>query len=117
MALRSGKEWYTYVTYYENGNVFSRRVHCLNVQDRLGRTWSLSGRQLPDSITIQTGATHKGEHLASIIGCPDKVRPRPAFAAPRPAPWPTGRDVVSMVVGYFGFSIFSMVVTAYVMAH
>jgi hypothetical protein len=117
MALREKDEQYTFIALHENGNVIRRRIHKLTLQDRLGQVWNVRGDQLPESMSLYTGATHKCEHLVELIMRPEKVRPRPSYVPPSAPPWPTGRDVVSMVLGYLAFSTFALIMHAVVIAN
>ncbi|MCA9041357.1 MAG: hypothetical protein KDA65_13475 [Planctomycetaceae bacterium] len=77
----------------------------MTVQAADGRLHYLAGDNLPDSISLYSGVTYRGAHLAEVL-----LNPKQAPAVPLLPP-PTGlisqRDAFFLVLGFFGFSLIS----------
>lgn len=110
MAIQgSNDERYCHLTFRENGKVFSRRIHRIELQDRRGHLWIIKGRSLPDAITLDTGPGFVGNHIAEIL-----LNPAEAVAAlpAEPAGWPGPRDALNWVGAIAGYHILFAVVDA-----
>jgi hypothetical protein len=94
MALQFGDSSYCKVIFFENGKVFTRRVTCIEVHRADGRVVRLSGRDLPDSICIQTGpaSDSDGKGFVQVVEQPEQ-----AFASATQAP-PAGTSSVQVTV-------------------
>jgi hypothetical protein len=103
MALFDGKEWYCKVTHYENGRVVTRRVYSIVVQAVDGRSYTLTGQKLPDSLAIFTGVSHSGNHMLEVLMNPKPLNTRWDFISE----WPCGRDILHVFAGV-GISIFAI---------
>ena len=95
MSIESDGSLFCKFTMIENGRQTTRRVHEMVVQAIDGRTYRLSGRQLPDSVVLLTGASTGGKHFAEVLCDPRIPSPR-IFAFLR---WPKKRDALHMIVG------------------
>jgi len=104
MALKHGDEYYTLFTHFENGKPFHRRLHRLEVQSRNGHMFTITGPDLPDSISTYAGMDHKGEHLGQILLSPNKV-PRRPYVRFEKQPWPSSRDVLNFAIGFFVIAV------------
>jgi hypothetical protein len=95
MALLQGTEHFTKWTHVENGKVFIRRLHRMEIQALDGRLYAITGEKLPDYIQTSCGQAYKGEHLAQILLRPGKFGPPPVPSRP----WPSFRDVCQIGLG------------------
>ncbi len=95
MALKSGDKWYCKVTHYENGRVVTRRIYSVAIQATDGRLYTLAEKKLPDSISLFTGESHSGEHMAEVLMNP---KPRYRFWEFHDE-WPSGRDLLHVTIG------------------
>lgn len=94
MAIQFGDAYYCKVIFFENGKVFTRRVTCIEVHRADGRVVRLTGRDLPDSICIQTGpaSDSDGKGFVQVVEQPEQ-----AFASATQAP-PAGASSVQVTV-------------------
>jgi len=76
MAIESDGSLFCKFTMIENGRQTTRRVHEMVVQAIDGRTYRLSGKQLPDSVVLLTGASTGGKHFAEVLCDPRIPSPR-----------------------------------------
>lgn len=100
MANKRADEQYMHFTFHENGKSFTRRLHRLEVQGPDGKLYILTGKDLPDMMSVYTGTGYKGEHLGEILLKPLKVRPWPKLVV-ETRPWPSSRDVLNIAIGLF----------------
>ena len=102
MALEAGGQRFCKVVHSENGRTSTRRIHTMMVQAADGRLHQIEGRDLPDSMTLQSGVSYRGAHLAEVL-----LNPKNASASPiLPT---TGciskRDAFFVALGFFFFSL------------
>ena len=110
MGLKHGNEpHYTLWTHSENGKVFHRRLHHMEMQDRLGQLHHLEGDKLPQAVFSFAGQAYTGAHLATILLRPETV-PVPKAAPPDTAAWPSLRDVANFLVGFMSISILRFII-------
>ena len=105
MALKSAKETdgHTLWFHMENGKTVVRRIHTMQVQDRLGTIHSITKDNLPDVVHTSAGERFKGAHLAQILLKPEKIKKAQPFTATVPNPFPSLRDLGNMAFGVLGF--------------
>ena len=103
MALNADKQWHCKVTHYENNRVVTRRVSSIVVQAVDGRSYTLTGSKLPDSISWSTGESHSGNHLLEVLMNPRPQNTRWDFRSE----WPSGRDLLH-VFGGVGISVIAI---------
>jgi len=99
MSLKAGKEEFCKVVHTENGRTTIRRIHTMIVQAADGRLHHIRGEKLPDSISLYTGKSQTGEHLAEVL-----LRPESAKGVPLETTIPSrsfARDVLLVVLGFF----------------
>jgi hypothetical protein len=108
MALKNTAERFCAFSFYENGRVFSRRIHRIELQDRLGRAWTIDAGDLPESLSVHTGVSHKSKHLLELLLKPAEVEMPKLRAWLGCVPVPTARDVVAMALGYILFTILAV---------
>ena len=95
MAIQAGDKWFCKVTHYENGRVATRRIYSIVIVATDGRTYTLTDKKLPDAISLYTGESQSGEHMAEVL-----MNPKPPYSLRdiRRA-WPLGRDLLHIVIG------------------
>ena len=99
MALKEGDVYYTRFVHWESGKSMNRRLHKLEVQAADGRVYTITGKDLPDTIATHAGVSHKGEHLGQILLCPKKVKQNKGYSFEVVPPWPSFRDFANVVLG------------------
>lgn len=104
MALKQGDTYYMDFCFCENGNEFHRKVHEMVMQDRIGVVHRLVGRDLPNSLYVQTGMTVVGANTAQILLSPEKIKRKVAHPC-ETRPWPSYRDFGNFVLGLYAFLI------------
>lgn len=105
MAIKRGQEYFTYFTHIEDGNVFPRRIHRLEIRDAKGKTHILTGEQLPDLIVTNVGHGHKGAHTGHILLANEPTK-EPKTKVDRPAgKWPSVHDFLQIAIGFLAFSM------------
>lgn len=88
MALNSGREYYTEVTFTENGMSTTRRMHRLSVQAHDGQIHIFEKDRMPDRLVFDSGFSHKGDHLGTLLGLPrEKVPTSLRGFVPGPRDW------------------------------
>jgi hypothetical protein len=102
MALEAANQRFCKVAHTENGRTWTRRIHTMTVQAADGRLHHLDGPDLPDSISLYSGVSYRGAHLAEVL-----LNPKNAKASPIPptSDWISKRDAFFLVLGYFLFSL------------
>ena len=112
MALKSAKETdgHTLWFHMENGKTVVRRIHTMQVQDRLGTIHSITKNNLPDVVHTSAGERFKGAHLAQILLKPEKIKKAQPFTATVPNPFPSLRDLGNMAFGVLGFLLLRFVI-------
>ena len=105
MALKSEKEadGHTLWFHMENGKTITRRIHTMQVQDRLGTIHTITKDNLPDVVHTSAGERFKGAHLAQILLKPEKIKKVQPFTATVPNPFPSLRDLGNIAFGILGF--------------
>lgn len=96
MAINAEGTLLCKVTHTENGRVTTRRIHWMTVQAIDGRLYHLSGKALPDAISLFSGEPHKAEHLAEVLMNSRHARPSWDLGN-----WPKWRDFIHFVSGFF----------------
>lgn len=106
MALEAGGQRFCKVVHTENARTWTRRIHTMTVQAADGRLHHLQGRELPDSISLYSGVSYRGAHLAEVL-----LNPKDAKATPLLPPaigWISKRDAFFLVLGFFLFRMISI---------
>jgi hypothetical protein len=101
MAIKQKDEHFTKWVHTENGKILVRRIHRLEVQALDGRLHIVTGDRLPDMIQTCAGEGYRGAHLAQILVNPKSLRRK--YIAPLAMPYPTGRDLFNVGLGFVGF--------------
>jgi hypothetical protein len=99
MALFERKEnkYYCKVVWMEAGKSVTRRLTQLSIVTATGLVYHISGKDLPDTLIIQTGPTVGGNPTADVLLKPKSRRLEQALGwAPKNAR-PTPRDI--MLIG------------------
>jgi len=94
MALKSGDEYYTEVTFTENGVSTTRRMHRMSIQTSDGQIHVYERKTLPDRFEFDSGHGHKGCHLGSLFGLPREKVPTTLKGF-----CPSSRDWVYVIIG------------------
>ncbi len=102
MALEAGSRRFCKVIHSENGRTTTRRIHTMTVQAADGRLHHLDGPDLPDSISLYSGVSYRGAHLAEVL-----LNPKNASASPilPTTGWISKRDAFFVALGFFIFSL------------
>ena len=74
----------------------------MTVQAADGRLHHLDGRDLPDSISLYSGVSYRGAHLAEVLLNPKDAKASPILPT---AGWISKRDAFFLVLGFFFFSL------------
>ena len=72
------------------------------VQSHDGKVHHLTGKKLPDSISLYTGVPYSGAHLAEVLLSPKDTKATPLVSADS---WITKRDAICVAVGMFFFRL------------
>ena len=102
MALEAGGQRFCKVTHTENGRSVTRRIHTMMVQAADGRVHQLEGTDLPDSISLFSGVTYRGRHLAEVLLNPKVAKASPILPT---SGWISKRDAFFLVLGFFLFHV------------
>jgi hypothetical protein len=102
MALEAKGRRFCKVIHSENGRSTTRRIHTMAIQAADGRLHHLEGRDLPDSITLHSGVSYRGAHLAEVLLNPKDAK---ASLVPPADSWISKRDALFLVLGYFIFNV------------
>ena len=102
MALDAGGQRFCKVVHSENGRTWTRRIHTLMVQAADGRLHQFEGRELPDSISLYSGVSYRGAHLAEVLLNPKSAKASPILPT---TGWISKRDAFFLVLGFFLFSM------------
>ena len=102
MALEAGDQRFCKVVHSENGRTSIRRIHTMMVQAADGRLHHLEGRDLPDSISLYSGVSYRGAHLAELLLNPKNAKASPILPT---TGWISKRDAFFLVLGFFLFSL------------
>lgn len=106
MAIKRGREYFTYCTHIENGDVVPRRIHRLEVKDAKGKTHILTGKKLPDLIVTNAGDGHKGAHTGYVLLGKEPAQRKAKTKVDRPDDqWPSVRDFLQIAIGFLAFSM------------
>jgi hypothetical protein len=103
MALIASDKRFCKVVHTENERIWTRRIHSMTVQAADGRLHHLDGDSLPDSISLYSGVTYRGAHLAEVL-----LNPKDAKASPAPlsdSGWISKRDAFFLAIGFFVFNL------------
>jgi len=73
----------------------------MTVQAADGRLHHLDGRNLPDSISLYSGVSYRGAHLAEVLLNPKDAKASPILPT---TGWISKRDSFFLVLGFFFFS-------------
>ena len=103
MALEANGQRFCKVVHTENGRTWTRRIHTIMVQTDNGRLHSLSGRNLPDSISLYSGVPYRGAHMAEVLLSPKDAKGTPFLADQ--SGWLNKRDAFFVVLGMFFFRL------------
>ena len=106
MALDAKGRRFCKVVHTENGRTLTRRIHTMMVQATDGRVHYLEGGDLPDSISLYSGVSHSGAHLAEVLLSPKNAKAVPLL--PAPSGWLSKRDAFFVVLGFFFFKLISL---------
>lgn len=109
MALKQGTTYFCKWSHFENGRVMHRRLHVLEIQARDGRMYSVTGDKLPQSLITCTGDKVQGEHVATILLNPEKIKQLPLTFEKTPSPL-TFRDVMAGIIGFWMFPVFFLAI-------
>ena len=74
----------------------------MTVQAADGRLHYLDGRDLPDSISLYSGVSYRGAHLAEVLLNPKNAKASPILPT---TGWISKRDAFFLVFGFFFFSL------------
>lgn len=98
MGLDAHGKTFCHVQLLENGRLTNRRVQHLTVQDADGRVYRLQGDQLPEFVSLGTGAGQDQVQMAEILlrGQPQNL-PTVALVEMR-SRWPKNRDILHMAI-------------------
>lgn len=100
-----GEDYYTHLTFIENGKVWPRRVGEMTFQWR-GQFYRLTGVDLPESAVWQSNKSHTGYGIVDILLRPDRLPPIPIeVEQDRGFMWPVRRDVFHVAVGFAGMQV------------
>ena len=102
MALEAGSRRFCKVTHSENGRTVTRRIHTMTVQAADGRLHHLDGSDLPDSISLYSGVSYRGAHLAEVLLNPEEAKASPILPT---TGWISKRDAFFLVLGIFIFNV------------
>ena len=102
MALEADGQRYCKVVHSENGRTTTRRIHTMKVQAADGRLHDIDGRDLPDSISLYSGVSYRGAHLAEVLLNPKDAKASPILPT---TGWISKRDAFFLVLGFFFFSV------------
>ena len=102
MALEAVGRGFCKVVHSENGRTWTRRIHTMTVQAADGRLHYLDGRDLPDSISLYSGVSYRGAHLAEVLLNPKNAKASPILPT---TGWISKRDAFFLVFGFFFFSL------------
>ena len=72
------------------------------VQAADGRVHELVGCDLPDSISLYSGVSYRGAHLAEVLLNPKDAKASPILPT---TGWISKRDAFFLVLGFFFFSV------------
>ena len=112
MAIKQGDKFFTAFQFIENGGKpFNRQIHRITVQDRTGVTRTVSGKELPNLLVLNTGATHSGQNVAEILLSPERIKRR--YSPFESKPWPCGRDVLNFAIGFFAILMLRFFASAF----
>ena len=103
MAMEAAGRRFCKVVHTENGRTWTRRIHTMTVQAADGRLHHLDGRDLPDSISLYSGVSYRGAHLAEVLLNPKEAKASPLL--PAAAGWISKRDAFFLVLGIFIFNV------------
>jgi len=106
MAIEAGDQRICKVVHNENGRTWMRRIHSMTVQAADGRLHHLQGCELPDSISLNSGVTYRGAHLAEVLLNPEDAKATPLL--PTASGWISKRDAFFLVLGFFFFRMVSI---------
>ena len=102
MALEADGQRFCKVVHSENGRSTVRRIHTMKVQAADGRLHEIDGRDLPDSISLYSGVTYRGAHLAEVLLNPKDAKASPVLPT---TGWISKRDAFFLVLGFFFFRV------------
>jgi len=102
MALEAGGRGFCKVIHSENGRTLTRRIHTMTIQAADGRLHHLEGRDLPDSISLYSGVSYRGAHLAEVLLNPKDAKASPILPT---TGWISKRDAFFLVLGMFVFGL------------
>lgn len=102
MALQAGGKRFCKVVHTENGRNTTRRIHTMMLQSHDGKVHHLTGKQLPDSISLYTGVPYSGAHMAEVLLSPKDAKASPLKSANS---WINPRDAFFVAIGMFVFKL------------
>lgn len=104
MPINSNDKYYTSFLFTENGIDLKRQLHSITVQDRLGVVYTLTGKDLPRWIRVNTGKTHTGANFAQVLLAPERIT-SPLKEEFEMRLVRVARDVFFLAVGFFAILV------------
>lgn len=107
MGLMSSGESYCNLMHIENGRVMTRRIHQILVQAANGQLYTLTGNDMPDSISLCSTESKKGQSAEILLKSP----PPPSLSAfcLSLVTWKHARDIVFMILGMLISTVLAVV--------
>ena len=102
MALEAGGQRISEVLHPVIEPTSTRRIHTMMVQAADGRLHHLERDDLPDSISLHSGVSYRGAHLAEVLLNPKDAKASPILPT---TGWISKRDAFFLVLGFFIFNV------------
>jgi hypothetical protein len=107
MGLITGSESYCNVTHIENGRVMTRRIHQILVQAANGQLYTLTGNDMPDSISLYSSQSKQGQTAEILLNKPQP--PSLSAFCLSLLTWKHARDIVFMILGMLISTVLAVV--------